>query len=121
MTNQDPTQEELHSILFANMVMQQGNMVMIFLGKVPHPETGQKIKELEAAKIFIDQLEMLAAKTKGNLSREEQELLNQTLTAVRLAYVEEAGGAPAPQPKIEEPTAPVPSEEEAKKKFVKRY
>lgn len=125
------TQEELHSALFSNLVLQEGNMALMLLGKVPHPETGETVKDLDSAKLFIDQLEMLAAKTKGNLSADEQSLLNQTLTAVRMAYVEEARpSSPPPAASTEaKKTAPAsaastpPSleEEESKKKFVKRY
>ena len=42
---------------------------MMMTGKVAHPETGQTMRDLEAAKLFIDTLEMLEAKTRGNLSQ----------------------------------------------------
>ena len=38
--------------------------------------------------MFIDQLEMLEAKTKGNLSKQEDGLLKQALAAVRMSFVE---------------------------------
>src|SRR5258705_2228490 len=84
----NPTPEQMMTAVFAHLVMQQTNMVMMLLGKVPHPETGQILKDMEAAKLFIDQLEMLEAKTKGNLSKEEANLLKQNLMTLRLAYVE---------------------------------
>src|SRR3954463_3935183 len=126
------TQGELYSALFSNLVLQEGNMALMLLGKVPHPETGETVKDLDSAKLFIDQLEMLAAKTKGNLNPDEQSLLNQTLTAVRMAYVEEAKPSSAPTAGLNEaktaapapaaPSTPASSEEEeSKKKFVKRY
>jgi hypothetical protein len=123
------TPAELNSFLFANMVMQQGNMALMFLGQAPHPETNETIRDLEAAKMFVDQLEMLLVKTRGNLDPEEQQLLHQTLTMVRLAYVEEAGkdsGGKTERteakksPPVAEPGAAEP-EDENKKKFVKRY
>src|SRR5688500_2049589 len=82
------SKEEIMSALFANLVIQQTNMAMMMMGKMAHPETGQAYKDLESAKLFIDQLEMLEFKTKGNLEKREQHLLNQSLTAVRLAFVE---------------------------------
>lgn len=82
------SREELMSALFANMVIQQTNMALIFLGKVPHPETGERVKDLEAAQMFIDQLEMLEAKTKGNLDKREEGLLKQSLMTLRMAFVE---------------------------------
>src|SRR5678810_906781 len=82
------TQEEMMTALFAQLVIQQSNMAMMLLGKVAHPETGQVHKDVESARLFIDQLEMLEAKTKGNLSKEESALLKQSLMTLRLAFVE---------------------------------
>src|SRR5579863_3579142 len=82
------SREEMLAALFANMVIQQTNMAMMLLGKVAHPETGKFIHDVEAAKMFIEQLEMLEVKTKGNLSKQEEGLLKQALTALRMAFVE---------------------------------
>lgn len=94
------SREALHSALFAQMILQWSNMAMLMLGKVPDPHSGKTMRDLEAAQLFIDQLEALEAKTKGNLSKEEEALLKQTLMALRLAFVE-AVESPAPA----EPTA----------------
>ena len=88
--------EEMNSALFANMVVQQTNMALMFLGRVPHPESGQHVQDLDAARMFIDQLEMLEVKTKGNLDKRETTLLKQSLTALRMAFVEAANAKPAP-------------------------
>src|SRR5580692_5549617 len=88
------TREEILSALFANMVIQQTNMAMMLLGKVAHPETGKFIQDVESAKMFIDQLEMLEAKTKGNLSKQEDGLMKQALAALHMTFVE-AIDAPA--------------------------
>lgn len=136
-----PSREEMLSALFANMVIQQTNMALMFLGKVPHPETGQTFQDIDSAKMFIDQLEMLAVKTKGNLDRREEGLLKQSLTALRMAFVEEIGGgaepppasetsaapaAPTPPPEAKQPAEPSPivkpaEEQESRKKFSKKY
>ena len=68
------SQGDRSSALFAQMVLQQSNMAMMLLGKVPHPETGQPIRDFEAARLFIDQLEMLEENTKGNLNKADQGL-----------------------------------------------
>jgi hypothetical protein len=118
------------SALFAQLVIQEANMAMLLLGKTPHPESGQTVRDLEGARMFIDQLEMLEAKTKGNLGKEEAQLLKQSLMSLHLAYVEsvqaEPKAAPEPAktaPAPESPTAaPQPeSESESKKKFSKKY
>src|SRR5579863_3140755 len=84
----DAGREEALSALFANMVIQQTNTAMMLLGKVPHPETGEFLREVESARMFIDQLEMIEVKTKGNLSKDEDALLRQALTALRMTFVE---------------------------------
>src|SRR5262245_50246246 len=93
--------QEMQSALFAQLVMQQASMAMMLLGKAPHPQTGKTERDLDGAKFFIDQMEMLEAKTKGNLSRQEQALLQQNLMALRLEFVE-AVKAPAPAEKLAE-------------------
>jgi len=129
------TRDEEFTFLFAQLVMQQSNMAMMLMGKTAHPETGAVIKDVEAARLFIDQLEMLEAKTKGNLSKNEEALLKQALMSLRLAFVEAVESSPAapstpgkrsPQPA--QPTEPAPGapvqtaeEEEHKKKFSKKY
>jgi len=128
------TQEEVMSALFAQLVIQQSNIAMMLMGKVAHPETGQVHKDIESARLFIDQLEMLEAKTKGNLSKEESALLKQSLMSLRLAFVDAVEpGKPQEAP----PTSPSssqaeqqaenanpatsPADEDHRKKFSKKY
>jgi hypothetical protein len=121
--------EEL-SALFAHLVLQQSNMAFMLLGKTAHPQTGKVIRDLDAAKLFIDQLDMLEVKTQGNLSKEEAALLKQSLVNLRLAFVEAVESAPPPSPtpppaqappaQPAAPSSPAP-EEESRKKFSKKY
>lgn len=140
MSNQQPegeladfSRDEMQSALFAQLVMQQSSMAMLLLGKTPHPETGQTVQNLEAARLFIDQLEMLEAKTRGNLNKTEESLLKQTLMALRMAFVESVEH-PQPQPEskpagaaatdaAENKTAPAENTgaEESKKRFSKKF
>ncbi len=129
------TREQILSGLFANMVIQQSDMALMLLGKAPHPQTGQTVQDFEAAKMFIDQLEMLEAKTQGNLNKEEAKLLQQSLTGLRLAFVQaiESGTAasasvPSPSPPGNQspkqepaPDLQTPSADESRKKFTKKY
>ena len=120
---------DLMSARFAHMVMQQSSMAMMLMGKSPHPETGQTVRDLDAAQFFIDQLEMLEQKTKGNLNAEEMTLLKQSLMSLRLAYVEAvdspaqaAPAAPGAAAAAAAPTAPAqPEDSESHKKFTKKY
>jgi Domain of unknown function (DUF1844) len=127
--------EDANSARFAHLVIQQSSMAMMLLGKTPHPETGQVVCDLEAAKFFIDQLEMLEDKTKGNLNTEEAALLKQSLMSLRMAFVESVDLPPAPPQSRSEPASPTnpasppaapapsaPAEEDAgRKKFTKKY
>ena len=132
------SREEMHAALFAQMVMQQSSLALMLLGKTPHPQTGQTVRDLDAAQMFIDQLEMLEAKTKGNLDPHEAALLKQTLMSLRMAFVE-AVNAPEPAEKSADrastatpetpqpeathnPAAPNPaSEDQPAKRFTKKY
>ena len=82
--------------------------------------------------MFIDQLEMLEVKTKGNLRKEEEQLLKQSLMSLRMAFVEavqspeHATQKPESAPAIEEKKVePLAAEQTAdadsKKKFTKKY
>ncbi len=118
----------------------------LFLGQVPHPQTGRPEINLEVGRMFIDQLEMIAEKTKGNLTEDEDEMLKGTLTELRLAFVRAQGGVvsgafsqtdsdldeedeAAPPQQIGKgpetaPSKPTPAPEEetgSRKKFTKSY
>jgi len=69
---------------------------MIALGKVHNPATNQMSKSLEHAKYVIDVLEVLKDKTRGNLDSEESRLLDQTISSLKLNYVDEMGNPDAP-------------------------
>jgi hypothetical protein len=85
---------------------------------------------LDGARLMIDQLEMLEAKTKGNLTEPESRLVRQNLSALHMAFVEaveKLPGSPAPSDAaaagpVEKATPEAgPSEEESKRKFSKKY
>jgi hypothetical protein len=117
MSMEEATPEQIMAAIFANMVMQIAQMAAMFLGRVPHPQTGKAVQDLESAQMFIDQLEMLAYKTRGNLDDEEKQLISQNLIALRMAFVEELrkAGIPVPEHLTEQPqsapAAPAPKPE----------
>lgn len=59
----------------------------ISLGHIPNPSTDKKEENLTQAKFIIDTLEMLQNKTKGNLTAEENTLLENMLYELRMQYV----------------------------------
>ena len=110
---------------FLDIVSLFSTQAMIGLGKMVNPVTGKAEKNLPAARLFIDTLEMLERKTKGNLNNDETKLLQATLTDLRLMFVEELK-APSEQPKSEEALTdvsaePSAKEDESKVKFHKKY
>ena len=84
------TEEELSQLQFAHYISLLAGTAMQHLGKIANPLNGKIEKNLEAAKATIDLLVMLQAKTKGNLSKEEEDLLSGAVADLQLNYVDEA-------------------------------
>jgi hypothetical protein len=123
---------------FIEFVMMQAQNAALFLGQIPNPQTGKGEVNLELAKMFIDQLGMIQEKTRGNLTKEEEAVLRNTLSNLQMAFVEvskemregktEPAAPPAEQPESKEPAAEASepaatpqSESESRKKFTKSY
>ena len=60
---------------------------LMCLGHLAHPGTEEVQLDLEGAKHSIDMLDMLSAKTKGNLTDDESKLLQTTLYDLRVRYI----------------------------------
>jgi hypothetical protein len=60
---------------------------LVFLGEVPNPVTNTIQQELEGARHTIDLLQMLQDKTRGNLSPEEDRLLESILYELRMKFM----------------------------------
>jgi hypothetical protein len=76
--------------LFMHLVLQNQQMAMISLGQVKNPVSDRLDKNLEYAKLSIDTLNMLVEKTNGNLSDYEEKLLVETVSQLKIIYVEES-------------------------------
>ena len=81
--------------LFQGLVISLAAATMQHLGKTMSPVTNKIEKNLEAAQATIDMLDMLAAKTKGNLDDKESKLLKGVLAELKLNYVETMNDKPA--------------------------
>jgi hypothetical protein len=76
------------------LVVFLATQAMLCLGEYPDPETGEKVEEnLPGAKHAIDLLGVIQEKTQGNISDEEQRLLEGVLYDLRIRYVQAAGPA----------------------------
>ncbi len=68
---------------FNEFIILQAQNAGLFLGQIPNPHSGEKQVNLRAAKSVIDSLEMLVAKTRGNLTTTESKLLTTALDNLR--------------------------------------
>jgi hypothetical protein len=80
-------ERELPKLDFATFVLGIIGSAYVHLGDAPPPE-GDPGMDLEMARHDIDLLGLLQEKTKGNLTGEEERLLTQALTDLRMRYVE---------------------------------
>jgi hypothetical protein len=127
--DQDYTPEEMQAALFSQLVMMFASAAMHQMGKLVDPHTGKAEINLEAAQVSIDMLDMLAAKTRGQLSADEEHLLKESLSSLKLTFVETQNGAPVAPPRTE-PATPPPGDikpagdvkdQEAQPRFHKKY
>lgn len=77
-----------HEIDFATFIFSLATGALIQCGIAPDPMTGKVTKNLELAKQNIDLLALLKDKTKGNLTKDETELMESLLAEVRVRFVE---------------------------------
>ena len=73
---------------FLNHLSSLAYQSMIFMGEIPNPVSGLVEKNLEQAKFLIDTLVVLRNKTKGNLSKQESDMLNSALYELQMRFVE---------------------------------
>lgn len=81
------TQPNAPVIDFATFVLSLSTSALMHLGAMPAPEGVAHEVSLALAKQTIDILSMLEQKTRGNLSGEEERLLQEVLVDLRLRYV----------------------------------
>ncbi|MDF1578104.1 MAG: DUF1844 domain-containing protein [Desulfurivibrionaceae bacterium] len=78
-------------VSFNAFVMSLNTAALYHCGELADPETGETHKELVLAKHAIDTLDLLKKKTAGNLTRDEENLLETVLYDLKLRYVKLAG------------------------------
>jgi hypothetical protein len=81
-------QEELPPADFQSLLGTMITQALMYMGGFPDPQTGQAVVSLEYARFHIDMLAVLEEKTKGNLTPQEAQDLNQALNQLRLRFVE---------------------------------
>ncbi len=88
----EPVSPDLPTLDFATFVLGLIGTAYVHLGDAPSPD-GEQNRDLSMARQDIDLLGLLQEKTKGNLTGEEEMLLEQALCDLRMRYVEVARGS----------------------------
>jgi hypothetical protein len=83
-------QGPLPEIDFTNFMLSLSTSALIQLGEIQDPFTQKSAKNLPLAKQTIDLIGMLKEKTKGNLSPEEEKVIEYVLYDLRMRYVKAA-------------------------------
>ncbi|MDD4955481.1 MAG: DUF1844 domain-containing protein [Candidatus Omnitrophica bacterium] len=81
--------EAYHEPNFRLFLSSLSMQAMIALGRLENPISGKTERNLDQARFLVDTIGILKEKTKGNLSAEEEKLLDDALFSLRMMYVEE--------------------------------
>jgi hypothetical protein len=79
---------------FASFMMSIASNAASSLGMMEHPVTHKREVDLELGKHWIDVLGMLQQKTRGNLSPQEQQILEGLLADLRMQFVSLTNATP---------------------------
>ena len=77
------------ALSFTAFVLSLASTAAIHFGDIPDPQSGDRSEpNLEGAAQMIEILSLLEQKTKGNLTAEERQVLEQLLYELRIRFVE---------------------------------
>ena len=93
-----PRSEARPHPMFGGLVESLASQALLYMGAMRDP-MGQVHQDLQQAQTMIEMLGMIEEKTKGNLSKEESEMLKQVLDEVRMHFVRLTSPPPPPNPK----------------------
>lgn len=85
------TSEDATPVDFASFTVGLATQAMMLLGEIPEPQTGKLLQvNLNGARQLIDIISLLQEKTKGNLTQDEEKLLQDIITSLRIEFVKKA-------------------------------
>jgi hypothetical protein len=87
----DSAKEALPEIDFNSFIFSLSTSALIQLGEIEDPFTKKSAKNLPLARQTIDLIGMLMEKTKGNLTPQEERVIENILYDLRIRYVKAAG------------------------------
>ena len=96
--------------LFLTLVTDLVTQAWVALGKIKHPASDKIERNVPAAGLIIDMLDMLSRKTAGNRTEVEDRLLLDSLQQLKLNYVAEAD---QPEASADQESEEAPPEEES--------
>ena len=83
---QTTTSQGEMTLRFIEFVRMHSHNASLFLGKVPHPQTGQPQVNLDVARMLVEQLAAIQLKTRGNLNPDEESVINTALANLQADY-----------------------------------
>ncbi|MCQ9206188.1 MAG: DUF1844 domain-containing protein [Omnitrophica bacterium] len=89
--NQEKSQTETgnyHQPTFSIFLSSLSMQAMIAMGKLENPLTKKTTRNYSQARFLIETLEIVKEKTKSNINAQEKKLLNESLTNLKLIYLE---------------------------------
>ena len=94
----------MDTVTLSSHVFQLATAALVYMGAAKLPGTEKVEVNMPLAKMTIDTLDMLKAKTEGNRTADETSLFDDVLYQLRMSYVKAESGTPSTeQPKPAEP------------------
>ncbi len=81
-------ERQMPAASFETLISTMTTQALFAMGAIPDPQTGQRMAHMDLARHHIDMLAVIEEKTKGNLSKEEADLLANTVYELRNRYVQ---------------------------------
>jgi len=85
--------EEPKKVSFPMFLSTLGMQALIALGELENPADGKKSTQLPQAEYMIDLIGLIQEKTRGNLTDQENSMIQELLYELRMRFVEKRGKA----------------------------
>lgn len=82
--------EEPQGVDFTMLINAMAEPALLFLGEISYPGAGEPSVDLDRARFQIDMLDLLRVKCRGNMTSDEESLLDRILYQLRMLYVAKA-------------------------------
>ena len=88
--------------LFYSLIYSFQMQTWMSMGKIKNPVSDKVEKDLNAAQMTIDIIDMIKEKTKNNLTEQESKFIEQVLADLKLNYVHESSNTEEPKEELKE-------------------